>query len=1067
MPIQSSFPTVADQVISSNKNIIEILGQINSLATTTDNSVNIRVYDENGVLRTFAIPSFNSLKGEIDRLNNNINSLYSIDAAGAMIATSNQNKYKKIVTVDLNREPNAVGAIGTINKFKAVNNWFFDGLMSPIVSIELDLTGKVENNVRKVQSRRYIVDFAKDASGALTTLGQSALNSFNTLFRGNSSIVITDFENWHNTTPGVVDPTNPKFDEQVFDLEPHDLLYDGQFSVLRIQEDRINRKLFYVLDTLTYLVRSTNQTAQLTIGSELIINSERTSTRYKVIEVSTSESNPRVRLERVEGMEAIPVGIGTLKIYSPVVYNKVVKVSIGYNERMVIFVKPLNADNNLLARNWSLGTGFWSNDLTLDSTAPQNGLTMEQFYTDYVYDYGTVLKDLVAKKTPNSLSGTPVAPTLNLDNFKVIQINKHLTDTPDSNLIKQKHNYQLTLKSEVQQLQDAIVDKNAKSKFVKFKSEAEKKQVSLEIEELVRKKDSRSKLLATTTQEIITLSNNPKTKVEPKFRVRGFWTIPSAIVTRGTRPQEIVQFRVQYRYISKDGAEPPVETFKVDNTQNKAAFSNWNEFKTDARKRTYNPATNEYKWEIEDIESADTPNINQLDLSIQANEKIEIRIKSISEVGWPESATESDWSEILSIEFPDDLNNVLNENDFILKAATSEDLKIKMNQELSSKGLDDHLSDTIVVNNLTFHHESNKILSGFKDENGVALDLFAYLKSLQDRIVTLEEKIKRVKGELEVVILRNNQEFVVVNGSETTFNIECEDYLDPYSGSGIPTGRVYANNIYVIKDFVVKVRNKSTSSALGLLSNRTYLQNPSYYNTGAPQTFFVNDHDELITSDISGQTRTQLDNQYIWMINYDSVLETSVTKLSENIGNLFVSNNSNSITNVLSSTEYNVGFNEAAIVTFVGNNKSLLDSSKWIDRTVSASSTTKLLTTIHPVVPNLESIVETNSEKVKTVNTGDNNSTVIPINIYFKMNSLDTNQNGNNFKYINLNSSRQTVTHVKKVKFFLENEAENRPFTFSIKFVINRSKVIVKKATQALNANAGYNMAVRTGTISG
>jgi len=1053
MPIQSSFPTVADQVISSNKNIIEILGQINTLTTTQDPSVNIQIYDENGVLRNFAVPSFSSLKADIDRLNNNINSLYSIDTAGSMISTSSQNKYKKIITVDLNREPNAVGTLGTLTKFKAVNNWFFDGLMSPIVSIELDLTGKVEDNVRKVLSRRYIVDFATDASGNLTALGQSALNSFNTLFRGNSSIFITDFENWHSTTPGVLYPTNPQFDEQVFDLDPQDLLYDGQFSVLRIQEDRINRKLWYVLDTLTYLVRASNQTAQLSVGSEVIINSAQTSTRYKVIEVSTAESSPRVRFERVEGVEAIPVGIGTLKIYSPVLYTKTVKVSVGYNERNVVFIKPLNSDVNLLARNWSLGTGYWTNDLTLDSISPQNGLTMEQFYTDYVYDYGTVLKDLVAKKTPNSLAGTPVAPTLNSANFKVVQINKHLTDTPDSNLIKQKHNYHLTLQSEIQQISDAIVDKNAKAKFVKFKSESDKKQANLEIEELTRKKDSKSKLLATTTQEIIQLSNSPQTKVQPKFRIRGFWTIPSAVVTRGTRPQEIVQFRVQYRYLSKDGTEPPVETFAVDNTQTKAAFSNWNEFKTDARKRFYNQGTGEYTWEIQNIESADTPNINQLDLDIQANEKIDVRIKSISEVGWPESPVESDWSDILTIEFPNDLNNVLNENDFILQAATSEDLKVKVNQELSAKGLDDHLSDTIVVNNVTFHHDATKILSGFKDANGVALDLFTYLKSLQDRIATLEEKIKMVKGELEVVILRNNQEFAVANGSETTFNVECEDYLDPYTGSGIPTGRVYANNIYVIKDYVVKIRNKSTSSPLGLLSNRTYLQNPSVYNTGVPQTFWVNDHDELITSDISGQTRTQLDNQYVWMINYDSVLDTSVTKLTENVGNLFTTNASNSITNVLSSNEYNVGFNETAILSFVGNNKSLLDPSKWIDTNVSVSSTAKLLTTIHPVVHNLETIVETNSDKIKTIDTGDANSTVIPLNIYFKMNSLDNNQSGLNYKYINLNSSRQTVQHVKKVKFFLENEVENRPFVFGIKFNINRSKVIVRKVTNAINTS--------------
>ena len=100
MPIQSSFPTVADQVISFNKNVVDILGKINSLVTTTEASVNLQVYDENGVLRSFTLPSFTSLKSDIERLNNNINSLYSIDSAGAMIATSNQNKYKKIITVD-------------------------------------------------------------------------------------------------------------------------------------------------------------------------------------------------------------------------------------------------------------------------------------------------------------------------------------------------------------------------------------------------------------------------------------------------------------------------------------------------------------------------------------------------------------------------------------------------------------------------------------------------------------------------------------------------------------------------------------------------------------------------------------------------------------------------------------------------------------------------------------------------------------------------------------------------------------------------------------------------------
>ena len=166
--------------------------------------------------------------------------------------------------------------------------------------------------------------------------------------------------------------------------------------------------------------------------------------------------------------------MGTLKIYSDVIYTKKVRVSVGYNERNVLFIKPVNADNNLVAKKWSLGTGYYTNDLRLNSTSSANGLSMEQFHIDYVYDYGVVLQDLVAKKTPNSLAGTPTAPSLSTETFKVVQINKHLTDTPDSNLIKQKHNYQLSLKSEIQQLSDAILARNKAAKFTKFKSESAK-----------------------------------------------------------------------------------------------------------------------------------------------------------------------------------------------------------------------------------------------------------------------------------------------------------------------------------------------------------------------------------------------------------------------------------------------------------------------------------------------------------------------------------------------------------------------------------------------------------------
>jgi len=167
-------------------------------------------------------------------------------------------------------------------------------------------------------------------------------------------------------------------------------------------------------------------------------------------------------------------------------------------------------------------------------------------------------------------------------------------------------------------------------------------------------------------------------------------------------------------------------------------------------------------------------------------------------------------------------------------------------------------------------------------------------------------------------------------------------------------------------------------------------------------------------------------------------------------------NTTNSITDVLSSDEYNIGYSEKTILSFIGNNNSLLDTSKWLDNKVSIASTTKLLSTIHPQIQNLDKIVETNVSKVRAIKGGEANDVDVPINIYFKMNALDPTQDGLNYRYINLNSAKDTVKHIKKVKFFLENEEENRPFVFTLKFILNRSRVVTRKtsntsATQLLN----------------
>jgi len=892
MAVKSSFADVSEQIIAYNGNVLELLSKLDEITTSDKSSVSIKYTDQFGVLTEFQVPSIGYLQSEITRLNNNLNTLYSIDSNGSLIQTAN-NKFKKIITVDLNVEPNTIDSLDIISNFKSTKNWFFDGLLNPMLSIELDLTNKVRDDVREVKIRRYIIDFAKDTEGNLTSLGQSALNSFNEQFRNKNNISLEDFEFWHKTTPGVESGLDPNIDEQMFSLNPNELLYDGVFTVLKVEEDTLNRKLWYHLNTLEYLITDTGESQQLAIGDELIINQQETSTRYKVLEISTTASNPRVRLERVEGNQPISVGVGTLKIYSPVITNKTVNVSFGYDERNVLFVKAMSSNSHILAKNWSTGVGYWSMDFTLDSTDGDNGMTMEQYYGEKVFDYGEVLKDLVAKKIPDSLAGVPNVPILNIDDFKVVQINKHLTDTSDANLVKTKHNKQLQLKSEITQLSEAIKDKQKQAKVTRFASAAAKKQFENETIQLQNKKDSKSKLMNSIVAEIISLKNVAGKGIVPKYRVRGFWDMPEGTVVRGGRTQEIVQFKIQYRYKSKDGRESPVDSFKIKDiagkTKSNASFSNWVEILTDVRQRKLDKVTGEYFWEIQDVADSDTPNVNQLDISIQQNERVEIRVKSLSEVGYPESPIESDWSDVIEVEFPDNLNNILAEDDFILRQATQEELKASIATDLSAKGLDAHLDDSVTIEDTTYFHNTDNILSGFRDTNNKSIDLFTYLQGLTNKITSLEEKIARSKGELKITVFRNNDEFVVKNGSEVSFNVECEDYLDKITGNNIPPGRVYSNDIYTIKDFVVRIDNVAQESPLGLLSSRIYYTNSGFFNTSAPQIFWVNDRDELLFNNSTGNTRTQVNNQFLWSVNFDTVDDSTVVKLSENIGNAFVS----------------------------------------------------------------------------------------------------------------------------------------------------------------------------------
>jgi hypothetical protein len=1050
---KNTFVSLAEQIALLNKNSVEVMTKLNDVVTNRNSVVSVNLVNDDGTMSTYQFPTVGQLKNELDIANRNIQKLAGLADSTAYV--SDGTTVRKVFVDDLNREPEPLDVLGNVTRFVSVNNSFFESLSNPMLAVRIDLTDKIDRMVSKVLSRRYIISFQKDNNGEYTTDGLSSIQDFENKFLNKSNVSIDDLESWYNNPKnyGVFKEDQP-YDEQVFDLEFDELEYYGVFDVVGVDNDTINKKMWYVLGSLTYYDFSGN-TKQLAIGDELIINKKNSSTKWRIKEISTAKSNFRVILDRIEGMDPVPVLLRSLKIYSPEVTSKTIKVSIGYDEYNVIFAKPINTDSNIVSSTWSYGTCFFTNDLVLDTN---DTVSMTKYYSESVLDYGALLKDMITKNIPSKYGIDPNVPVLDSSNFKVVQINKHLTDSANSTKIKELHSQKTSVKSQLEQLADAITEKTKEISTKKYKSVSDKQASQNQLDSLITQQNSLTKLYTSIVNQISS-ENNGNNEESPKFRVRGFWSFPEPVVvnTAGQQiKQEVVQFKYQYRYSAKGGSEPTTEGFELNLTetfydtttstgnisdQTKAFknpsistkdsvvtgyFSNWNQKVTDARQRDYNKALGLWTWNIENVSDANTPNINQIDIPIQPNEKVEIRIKSISEVGWPNSPIESEWSDVLTIEFPDDLEQVGNENVLIFNEAKNEQVYTQIENKFNSKGLSTHLQQSYNFNDLYVAHTDVNLGTSFKDSSGNVIMLSDYLKSLTDRIKTLEEVILRAKGELIVKLFKNSTETKIDNGAFVNVTLNCEDYATLYGG----TSRKYYNSIYSVDDYYLQFENISLGSQLGLLSYRNYVptldgDNRFYNPTYAKGSLacYVDSEDYL---------NVQQDNQFLW------IQDTSGTKQIYNSGNT-VPFDSSSLGKVLYSKTWNVGMTGNTSGEYSSIN--VFDDVDWNSITWSADSDYQIdfPVTVHPYIDDITNYVYSEKSGVKLIEP--DSKFTLPIKIFFKL-SGGTSES---VTYPSTLSSSPYVT--RRLRIFVEPENLSRAFEFELIFKIFRNRTYVIRNT--------------------
>lgn len=787
-------------------NAQELISKMNQALTTNSSQVEVTQInsDDPSTSTTIPIPSIGYMNGRIEEIDSKFKTL--LNANGNTIGVKDdQGNVKRFELNDITKTISDLEKIGDASlslptRFKTKNNWFFESFLSPLLYVPIDVTNYVSDDISKFEIRRVIVNVGEDTD---------LITYFNNNYNGKNSI------NYSTLLTELVNNGISYFeDTNIVDLPGAINRYRGTFKVQSISEitvpETINgeilsySKIKYVLDKLEYTdVTGSTPAAQrreLSAGSRLITeeNSE-----YIVESVDTKDKS--VILKRVFGSDGI-VLFENLRIKPEIYRSPILAVNIGYNEREVIFIKPISSKMDLTVDFISNGFGIYTNELQITLQSGQN-LTLNEYYNNFVADFGLLFLSFAKeKKLPNSLGFQPNAPTLSSTNFKVLQIDSHVTNTDSAstvkNLVSQKESINSNLREldkSIDTLKKTINSSGNQNDAIRLKAQSD----------LNNKTSARAQSfsqLSTVVKELsLNVKTSPEFSISPKYRVRGFWEIP-ADINSPYGLQKTVQFKISYRYLSanKDAASADPITF-TDATGNQRTgyFSPWTEVLTKAKQKTYNADTGLYEWTEDNVADPNSVNINQLDIAIRKGESVEIRIKSLSEAGFPDNPVESEWSESITIDFPANIQSS-EENTLIAQQAMADESRISLQEELNARGLDLHLSTAFTSKDKYYSHTTEAIASGFFLTDGTAISLYDKLKEIADSLSEIKSSLSTGTAELIVsIVTPEGSEVQVTNGQ----------MVDLFAGYYVDSAKLTDGSLdkgkIVSKEYQVKIRNAS------------------------------------------------------------------------------------------------------------------------------------------------------------------------------------------------------------------------------------------------------------------
>lgn len=822
--------------------------------TSNKTSVDLTINNEDGTETVVAIPTNIALHNDFKKVEASLKNIVGLsnDTQNTIIS-ANDGSFRQLYVHNFKKtydQPKAT-EISISNQINVDTNHVVKNLLSPLTEIKVSLDKKYLRS-DKVNVTKLIVN-----SGDFSAF--------------------SDGETYQEVIQKLA-TTGYSYETISFDMHTknRNTRYFGTFNVTNmVVNDDLTINV--TLDKLTYSDNENvvSDSRELDVNDRLVTKSG----NNRLYVTAVDRVNNIVTLMSEGGFESVKTGVEELSyLMTETQEVRDLHIPVKLNEKSIIFLKIVDSSTQVES-TYSQSKIFDSDNYIVIENNQQ--YTFNEYFASKVVDLGAYFESILRENTiPVALGETPSKPIVFSSNFNVLQINKHLTNTLSAEKIKKFNREKTIIDAEIDVLTNSIESLNSRIAKGNYTTSNEKlKDVAL-LNSKIRERNSKKESFKTVVNNIQNaLANTTSNSVTPKYRVRGFWDVESDLVSNTTTAQKIVQYNIRYRYISNVGTPSTADSMSfIDSNGNSlnGVFSSWNEYKTEPLKKKLNPVTNQLEWEVNSVESIDQQNINQLDIPIRYGESVEFQIQAVSEAGFPTSPITSEWSDLIRVDFPDELTQ---ESDLATIANNNNDdlLKVAVNNEFSTQGITEHVSTAFQEQDKYFAHQSTQIASGFLTDEQKTISLFDYLTTLTNNYNTLKEQIERRYNSLTVQIVDHNNR---------VYNVNNKGVIDIFAGYYTDDVDITDKNAFgdiVEKTFYIKIVNKNAtvidmpSISTGTLTNAT--TNNMYSNVG------------ISLQNTDEKADKQLNGQLIYLRNRNVIDDIDLVVSNENKNSFTVVNN--------------------------------------------------------------------------------------------------------------------------------------------------------------------------------